>query len=155
MFDIMILNMKVDNDELKEKYTTTYTNVSGDAGIDLFVPETITIPAKQLGFKIDHLISCEATILNNPVSYYLYPRSSMGGRTPLRMSNSVGIIDSGYRGRIIGMVDNISDEDFVVEKGTRLFQICPPTLNNPINLNIVQELTETERGEGGIGSTGN
>ena len=55
MFDIMILNMKVDNDELKEKYTTTYTNVSGDAGIDLFVPETITIPAKQLGFKIDHL----------------------------------------------------------------------------------------------------
>lgn len=155
MFDIMILNMKVDNDELKEKYITTYTNVSGDAGIDLFVPETITIPAKQLGFKIDHLISCEATILNNPVSYYLYPRSSMGGRTPLRMSNSVGIIDSGYRGRIIGMVDNISDEDFVVEKGTRLFQICPPTLNNPINLNIVQELTETERGEGGIGSTGN
>jgi len=155
MFDIMILNMKVDNDELKEKYITTYTNVSGDAGIDLFVPETITIPAKQLGFKIDHLISCEATILNNPVSYYLYPRSSMGGRKPLRMSNSVGIIDSGYRGRIIGMVDNISDEDFVVEKGTRLFQICPPTLNNPINLNIVQELTETERGEGGIGSTGN
>ena len=155
MFDIMILNMKVDKDELKEKYITTYTNVSGDAGIDLFVPETITIPAKHLSFKIDHLISCEATILNNPVSYYLYPRSSMGGRTPLRMSNSVGIIDSGYRGRIIGMVDNISDEDFVVEKGTRLFQICPPTLNNPINLNIVQELTETERGEGGIGSTGN
>ena len=92
--------------------------------------------------------------MDKPVSFYLYPRSSMGGKTPLRMSNSVGIIDSGYRGPLIWMVDNLSDEDYVVEQGSRLFQICPPTLNNPIVLNIVQELSETERGEGGIGSTG-
>tara|TARA_Y100001935_G_C17089432_1_gene400406 strand:+ start:193 stop:660 length:468 start_codon:yes stop_codon:yes gene_type:complete len=154
MFDEMLLKMKVDKDELRGTYENTYSNISGDAGIDLFVPETITIPGKSLSYKINHLISCEATVMDKPVSFYLYPRSSMGGKTPLRMSNSVGIIDSGYRGHIIGMVDNISDNDFVVEGGTRLFQICPPTLNNPIKLNIVQELTETERGEGGIGSTG-
>ena len=154
MFDEMLLKMKIDTDELRGTYENTYSNISGDAGIDLFVPETITIPAKSLSYKIDHLISCEATINGNVVSYYLYPRSSMGGKSPLRMSNSVGIIDSGYRGHIIGMVDNLSNEDYVVEAGTRLFQICPPTLNNPIKLNIVQELTETERGEGGIGSPG-
>ena len=83
----------------------------------------------------------------------MYPRSSMGSRTPLRMSNSVGIIDSGYRGNIIGIVDNRSNEDYVVEKGTRLFQACSPTLSS-IKLMIVQELSETVRGGGGLGSTG-
>ena len=78
----------------------------------------------------------------------------MGGKTPLRMSNSVGIIDSGYRGNLIGLVDNLSNEDYVVKSGTRLFQICSPTLNNPIKLEIVQELSETERNDSGIGSTG-
>jgi dUTP pyrophosphatase len=162
MFEEMLLQMKVmdsphseaGGDELKEKYKNTFSNVSGDAGMDLFVPETITIPAKSLAFKIDHLVSCEATIVDRPVSFYLYPRSSMGGRTPLRMSNSLGIIDSGYRGNLIGMVDNLSDEDYIVEKGTRLFQVCSPSLNNPIKLSIVQELSDTQRGAGGIGSTG-
>ena len=60
----------------------------------------------------------------------MYPRSSMGSRTPLRMSNSVGIIDSGYRGNIIGIVDNRSNEDYVVEKGTILFQACSQTLRS-------------------------
>lgn len=155
LFEKVNLKMKVhENDTLRETYGNTYSNISGDAGIDLFVPRTIIIPAKSLGFKIDHEVSCETTIMGKPVSFYLYPRSSMGGKTPLRMSNSVGIIDSGYRGHLIGMVDNLSEEDYVVDEGSRLFQICSPTLNNPIELNIVQELSETERGEGGIGSTG-
>jgi|TARA_B100000214_G_C23940092_1_gene615260 dUTP pyrophosphatase len=155
VFEKMILKMKVqNNEELQELYKNSYSNVSGDAGMDLFVPCSVTIPAKSMGFKIDHLISCEVSIQGSPASFYLYPRSSMGGKTPLRMSNSVGIIDSGYRGNLIGMVDNISDQDYTVEAGSRLFQICSPTLNNPIELNIVQELSETERGEGGIGSTG-
>ena len=155
LFEKMNLKMKIHgNDELQETYKNTFSNVSGDAGIDLFVPRTLTIPARTLGFKIDHEVSCEVTIMGKPTSFYLYPRSSMGGKTPLRMSNSVGIIDSGYRGNLIGMVDNLSEEDYLVEGGTRLFQVCSPTLNNPIELNIVQELSETERGEGGIGSTG-
>ena len=155
VFENMSLKMKVHgNAGLAELYKNAFSNVSGDAGMDLYVPETVTIPAKSLAFKIDHLISCEVTINNDPASYYLYPRSSMGGKTPLRMSNSVGIIDSGYRGHLIGMVDNLSEEDYVVEQGSRLFQVCSPTLNNPIDLSIVQELSETQRGEGGIGSTG-
>lgn len=154
MFEEMDIKMKVDDEGLKLRYQNVVSNVRGDAGIDLYVPTTITVPANAIGFKIDHLISCEATISGRQVSYYLYPRSSMGGKTPLRMSNSVGIIDSGYRGNLIGMVDNISNDDFVVEEGSRLFQVCSPTLNNPIKIEIVQELSETERGVGGIGSTG-
>ena len=51
------------------------------------------------------------TFNGKPTAYYLYPRSSMGSKTPLRLSNSVGIIDAGYRGNIIGVVDNISDRE--------------------------------------------
>ena len=54
--------------------------------------------------------------------YYLYPRSSIS-KTPLRLCNSVGIIDAGYRGNIMAFVDNI-DEDY--DLGTRLFQLCDP-----------------------------
>ena len=152
MFEPMNLNMKAD-DNVKSFYLER-VNITGDAGLDLYVPENITIPAKAIGFKINHNVCCEAKIGDKFVSYYMYPRSSMGAKTPLRIGNSVGIFDSGYRGPVMGIVDNISDSDFVVEKGSRLFQICPPLLNNPINLKLVSELSESERGSSGLGSTG-
>ena len=49
------------------------------------------------------------------VGYYLYSRSSTGSKTPLRLSNSVGIIDSGYRGNIKACFDNINNSDFEPE----------------------------------------
>uniref|UniRef100_A0A6C0CYT8 dUTP diphosphatase n=1 Tax=viral metagenome TaxID=1070528 RepID=A0A6C0CYT8_9ZZZZ len=84
-------------------------------------------------------------------SYYLYPRSSIS-KTPLRMSNGTGIIDAGYRGNIIAKVDNISDNDYKIEKGTRLFQLCDASLDE-IEIKIVDELSSTSRGESGFGST--
>ena len=69
------------------------------------------------------------------------------------MSNSVGIIDAGYRGNLMAALDNHSDEPYFIEKGTRLFQICSPIFSN-INMKVVDELSETSRGSGGFGSTG-
>ena len=66
-----------------------------NSGIDLFTPETITVQPGET-VKINLQIKCEAlhdTDENRNVSYYLYPRSSIV-KTPLRMSNSVGIIDA-------------------------------------------------------------
>lgn len=93
--------------------------------------------------------------------YYLYPRSSII-KTPLRLANSVGIIDAGYRGEIIAVVDNIdrnNDIKDVVEnyakKKERLFQICAPNLS-AFEVEIIENeeiLGKTERGEGGFGST--
>jgi dUTP pyrophosphatase len=92
------------------------------------------------------------------VGYYLYPRSSTGTKTPLRLSNSVGIIDSGYRGNITAVFDNISGVDYAIEKYQRLVQICPPDLSYPFLVTIVATLNElgcdTSRGSGGFGSTG-
>jgi dUTP pyrophosphatase len=73
------------------------------------------------------------------------------------LANSVGIIDSGYRGPIIGAFRNISckQEPYVVEKYSRLLQICAPDLR-PIMVELVGEnfFETTERGDGGFGSTG-
>jgi len=68
------------------------------------------------------------------------------------MSNSVGIIDAGYRGTITVFVDNIKNTSYTVERGTRLFQICSPDLS-PITFTIKDILSQTSRGSGGFGST--
>ena len=89
--------------------------------------------------------------------YYLYPRSSMGLKTPLRCANSVGIIDSGYRGSIKGCLTNINDTGFNLSIGERYMQICPGNITLPIYITEVsslEKLGKTERGNGGFGSTG-
>jgi dUTP pyrophosphatase len=92
-----------------------------------------------------------------PVGYFLYPRSSTGTKTPLRLANSIGVIDAGYRGTYIAAFDNIRAADFKVECGQRLVQLCPPNLTYPLRVELVadSELNmKTVRGEGGFGSTG-
>lgn len=97
--------------------------------------------------------------------FYMYPRSSLS-KTQLRLANSVGIIDSGYRGNLTGMFDvvNINKEnrnntnaDYIGKAYERYVQICAPGLV-PIIVKIVKSLKElgdiTQRGEGGFGSTG-
>jgi len=134
-----------------------------DAGFDLFCPEEITLSSGSLGQKIDHRVKCSMSMFTKNsdiynVGYYLYPRSSTGTKTPLRLSNSVGIIDSGYRGNITAVFDNINRLDaaaHTVEKYQRLVQICPPNLSFPFVVTIVSELSsDTARGSGGFGSTG-
>ena len=149
----MKLLLKTENTDLTNLYSNHQHYNPGDSGLDLFCPETITInPGETV--KINLQINCEA--LNNEntnnVSYYLYPRSSII-KTPLRLANSVGIIDSGYRGDIIACVDNIKSESYTINKGDRLFQICAGNLE-PIEFQLVNELSNTQRGSGGFGSTG-
>ena len=149
----MILNIKPLNDEIKVMYTGHNHYNPGDVGLDLFFPDEINVGARETTL-INLKVKCEAwKNTRNPetYSYYLFPRSSIS-KTPLRMSNSVGIIDSGYRGNLMESVYNISDDPFLIEKGTRLFQICGPTLSN-ITFQLADTLSETSRGEGGFGST--
>jgi len=134
-------------------YENHSTYHEGDSGLDLFFPEEINVGPRET--KLISLgIQCEAYPSRNKdhnISYYLYPRSSIA-KTPLRMANSVGIIDAGYRGLIKVAVDNTSDEPYCIEAGQRLFQICSPTLQ-PITFELSSYLSETDRGGGGFGST--
>ena len=150
----MKLLLKTENTDLTNLYSNHQHYNPGDSGFDLFCPETITINSGET-VKINLQINCEAlhdTIENTNVSYYLYPRSSII-KTPLRLANSVGIIDAGYRGDIIACVDNIKSESYTINKGDRLFQICAGNLE-PILFQLVNDLSNTQRGSGGFGSTG-
>ncbi len=135
-----------------------------DAGFDLFTPSQNNNDdkikfTKNLN-KIDFKIKCSAKMYTDKgkiynTGYYIYPRSSLS-KTKLRLANSVGIIDSGYRGNIIGMFDLINQEEYTINQYDKLLQICAPSLV-PIIIEIVnteQELGETERGSNGFGSTG-
>ena len=69
------------------------------------------------------------------------------------MSNSIGLIDGGYRGEIMAVCDNIKTEGYTVEKGQRLFQLVA-TDSSTIEYELVETLELTTRGIGGFGSTG-
>jgi len=150
----MYLFIKPVNDDVRKFYITHSHFHEGDCGLDLYCPDDILIKAHST-VKIDMKIQCEAFKNKNSdtnISYYMYPRSSIV-KTPLRMSNSIGIIDAGYRGNLSLVVDNIYDHDYLVKKGQRICQICSPTLEN-ITFKLVDELSKTSRGTSGFGSTG-
>ena len=110
---------------LTEKWNDTNTMVTYDTGLSIEIPE---------GFV-----------------GLLFPRSSIS-KTILSLSNSVGVIDSGYRGPIMFKF-RYPEEGMVYDVGDRIGQIIImpyPT----IEFEEVEELSSTERGEGGFGSTG-
>jgi dUTP pyrophosphatase len=146
----MKLYIKPANDYIKGIYENHGSFHDGDIGIDLFIVKEQTCRAFETTI-IDFEIQCEPDDSNQ--GYMLVPRSSIG-KTPLRQANCVGIIDGGYRGNLKVMVDNIYDTDFVIKEGFRLFQLVSFD-GKPIQFEIVDQLSETTRGEGGFGSTGN
>ena len=166
---VLYIAINKNNDELVEKYKTLsekhnnhiQTDPYPNAGVDLFFPEETLFSTLESSF-VSMNIQCEMRIYNkdthcwNPTSYYLYPRSSMS-KTPLMLANQTGIIDSGYRGNIIGAFRNLScgPLTFIVEKHTRLLQICAHDLR-PILIEIVDSsfFETTSRSDGGFGSTG-
>lgn len=83
----------------------------------------------------------------------IFPRSGLATKQGLRPANCVGVCDSDYRGEYIVAVHNDSNHTRVVEPGERIAQlILMPYLS--MQFKEVNELTETERGDGGFGSTG-
>lgn len=80
-------------------------------------------------------------------------RSGMGTRHGITLSNSVGVIDSDYRGELtVGLV-NHGDVPYTIQPGDRIAQLMVLPILRP-TLTVVEELDETERGSGGFGSTG-
>ena len=90
-----------------------------------------------------------------PEGYFaaVFPRSGTASKKHLRNSNCVGVIDAGYRGTWKVSLHNDSDQDQMVSYGDRIAQFCIlPVLET--NLSLVDSLEDTDRGEGGFGSSG-
>tara|TARA_Y100000992_G_scaffold215723_1_gene148882 strand:- start:3252 stop:3890 length:639 start_codon:yes stop_codon:yes gene_type:complete len=187
-----ILELKIycENKELKEMYEKHIENhnnkISGlycDSGFDLLNPtDRIFMPGVlslkyPLGIKValNHCsLQKDVKLQSNevvnllrvqPHAFMLLPRSSTGLNTNIRLSNSVGVIDSGYRGELTALIDVVATNNAPnnevtrnkFEKGKRNFQLV--SFNGfSMHVNLVEkeeDLGNTERGEGGFGSTGN
>tara|TARA_A100001037_G_scaffold135907_1_gene123119 strand:- start:363 stop:800 length:438 start_codon:yes stop_codon:yes gene_type:complete len=144
----MKLKIKPFSKVVKKYYLNHGHFHDGDAGLDLFIINDQTINSGDSA-KIHLQISCE-NLESKP--FFLMARSSIS-KTPLRLCNAVGLIDGGYRGEIIAAVDNIKTEPFTLKSGQRLFQIVAMD-GSPIQFEVVDTLSETERGSSGFGSTG-
>ena len=133
-------------DKVKQ-HNESFSGTHPNSGFDLASP--ISVQASET-FKLDFKVRGAMYQNNMPIGYYLYSRSSIA-KTGLRLANNVGIIDSGYRGNIMAYFDVIKNDN--VEVHQRLVQICAPDLG-PFRIELVDSLDDTERGEGGFGSTG-
>ena len=159
------------NNELVDKYLECCKkkdmSVEGDddvtycynSGFDLFCPANIECTHLDK-YMLDHNIACSMTYKDRNVGYYLYVRSSTPIKTPLRLANNVGIIDSGYRGNIKGCFDIIDTKsNFNFEKGNRYMQLCPPDIGKPMKVYIVDAFNnlgkKNNRNCDGFGSSGN
>lgn len=84
---------------------------------------------------------------------FVFPRSGLAVKHGIGLLNSVGVIDSDYRGEIMVGVINQIDEEYTIQPGERIAQmVIMPVSTMPVE--EVCELDETERGAGGFGSTG-
>lgn len=122
-----------------------------DAAADLYTLERTNIPAHSYGNLIRTGVRMQ---LPEGWLALVLPRSGMSMKTPFRVSNAPGLIDSGYRGEIGVLIDNTSDADTYIEEGTRIAQllVMPSYRFQP---KIVDILADSDRGETGFGASGN
>ena len=127
-----------------------------DSGFDLF-SSSQEVSASHEAVSIHTGIHVAAkSHLAVPIPCLLLPRSSIS-KTPLRLANSIGLIDAGYRGEVIAKVD--VSAPYSIQYCERLFQICRPGFLPWIQIIVVENLEDLptppdDRGAGGFGSTG-
>jgi hypothetical protein len=151
-----------------------------NAGFDLFVCKDATLNLGQVSEQssiLAHMavldLGCKARMFHITEGYddhtysllfrihachfWLAPRSSIW-KSGVMMANSMGIIDSSYRGTLMAAVVPLSgrqpDCDIHIQRGQRLFQILAPDMGPIRQVRMVNSFPETSRGEGGFGSTG-
>ena len=143
--------MKVNIKKLSENAVIPTYAKEGDAGMDVVATSIINETLDSITYGTDIALEIPEGFVG-----LVFPRSSIR-KTHLHLSNSVGVIDSGYRGeiqatfkKIQGISNNALDNYKVGDRIFQLMIIPHPT----IQFQEVDELTTTERGEGGFGSTG-
>lgn len=141
--DIKIVN--------KSNHPLPHYGTEAAAGVDLRanIAEAITLKPLEralvkTGLFIELPIGFEAQVR---------PRSGLAYKNGVTVLNTPGTIDADYRGEIGVILVNLSNEDFVIENGERVAQMVIAK-HEQAEWNLVEELSDTDRGAGGFGSTG-
>lgn len=129
----------------------TYAH-DGDQGADIYVPEDNTIPANARGYMVHTGIKL---LIPYGWAISIRPRSGMSKNTPLRISNSPATIDQQYRGEVNILFDNLSNEPYEIKAGERIAQFILEKNYHTDYSQVDTVEPDTDRGEGGFGSSGN
>lgn len=127
----------------------TYAHV-GDAGLDLRAAEDAVLAPLER-----RLVACGiAVAIPDGYAGFVLPRSGLAARHGISIVNAPGLIDSNYRGEIKAILINLDpNEPFAIARGDRIAQLVIMQ-TPPVTLEEHEDLSETERGEGGFGSSG-
>ena len=147
----IIIIMKINIKKLTKTAAIPTRQYEGDAGYDLYadIQEPVIVEPHTTEF-INTGIAIEI-----PSGYFgaVFARSGLASKQGLRPANCVGVCDSRYRGEYMVALHNDSIAARIVSPGDRIAQlVVMPYLN--VEFNEVDELSDTERGDGGFGSTG-
>ena len=138
--------------KLRENAKMIKRATKGSAGMDLHacIDEDITINPGEIKIIPTGLA---IALENENYVAYIYARSGLAIKHGITLANCVGVIDSDYRGAVCVGLTNISKESYTIKADERIAQlvIAPISICETVE---VEELDDTERGEGGFGSTG-
>jgi dUTP pyrophosphatase len=121
----------------------------GDAGADLTSSDLVIVPAEG------RVLAKTGIKIAIPYGYVglIHPRSGLALKSGVTVLNAPGTVDSGYRGEIGVILQNTSPVDVFLAAGERIAQLVIQKVET-VEFNVVDALTESDRGEGGFGSTG-
>lgn len=123
---------------------------TGDAGLDLHS----SIDCELKPFERKKIPTGIKISIPQGYAGFVQPRSGLAFKNGIGMVNAPGLIDSAYRGEICAILINLDpDNTFHIKKGDRICQMVILGVD-AVNINVVEELDQTTRGESGFGSTG-
>lgn len=136
---------------------------SVDAGLDLRSPKDVYVPKSQSEEDIEDFFNCDKVLIGSATIdtgvHVEIPEGYVGmlkSKSGLNVNHGIlseGVIDCGYTGSIVVKLYNLSDKGYMVKAGDKISQLVILPIITP-DIELVEYLEETERGDGGFGSTG-
>lgn len=141
--------MKIKFKKLNEEALIPEFQTKGSAGMDIHSIESVTL--EPMDFKI--VKTGLAVEIPDGYEIQVRPRSGMACKRGITVINTPGTIDADYRGEIgVGLI-NLSSKPVLIGHGERIAQLVVNRIEQP-EIEVVSELSETDRGSGGFGHTG-
>lgn len=139
--------MKIKVKKLLAEAVAPSCHHKGDAGFDLYSAEEIVLKPGERA-KVGTGIAME---IPDDYAGLVWDKSGMAANYGIK--TMAGVVDSCYRGEISVVLVNLSDKDFKIEKKQKIAQMLIQKVESP-EIEVVEELSDSERGEDGFGSTG-
>jgi dUTP pyrophosphatase len=148
----MKLKIKYIPNSKGENSAKPFYATNGSAGMDLSACLDEPVLIKKGEIKMIPT-GIAISLPSNEYVAYIYARSGLACKKGICLANSVGVVDSDYRGEIVVPLINLGNDDYIIEKGARIAQLVVTPVILP-EIEEVSELGDTDRGSGGFGSTG-